>query len=401
MTRMRLAPRVVRQTESATMAVARRAAELRRQGVPLIDLGPGELAADSPAVAVEAARQALASGDTRYTAVDGPPVLRRAIAARFAAVGGPWSGDGDTIVTVGAKGALFAAMQALVGPGDRVVIPSPRWSTLGAQVDLAGGEVLDVATSDRGFALLAEDLLGRIDEKTVAVVLNSPCNPTGAVMPFEELSRLVVGCARRGVVLISDETYRDFYYPDPGESRRVAPSVAEFASDHPETVCLVSSVSKAYAMTGWRIGYALGPPGLITAMRLVQGHLTSNPTSFAMAGALAALEHGADDISRNVSACARNRQLLMDALQGTPVTMIRPKGAFYAWIRVETAESTAELARRLLEENQLVVVPGEAFGAPGHLRISLAAGSEELIEGLSRLRQALDPSPILESSAAR
>lgn len=386
---MRLAPRVVRQTESATMAVARRAAELRAQGVTLIDLGPGELAVDSPTVAVDAARSALASGDTRYTAVDGPLVLRQAIAARFAPLGAPWTGTGDTIVTVGAKGALFAAMQALVGRGDRVVIPTPRWSTLAAQVELAGGEVIDAPTADAGFALRAQDLLRRIDSRTVAVVLNSPCNPTGAVMPSDELGDLVAGCAQRDIALISDETYRDFYYPDPDEARRAAPSVAEFAAQHPGTVCLVSSVSKAYAMTGWRIGYALGPPVLVSAMRLVQGHLTSNATSFAMVGAIAALREAEADVERNVKDCARNRGLVIEALRDAPMTLIPPKGAFYAWVHVETPESTTDLARRLLEESRVVVVPGEAFGAPGYLRISLAASSEDLMVGLGRLRQAL------------
>ena len=359
----------------------------------LIDLGPGELAADSPPIAIEAARRALAEGDTRYTAVDGPPVLRRAIAERFAPVGAPWTGEGDTIVTVGAKGALFAAMQSLVGPGDKVVIPTPRWSTLAAQVELAGGQVIDAPTADRGFALEAKTLLERVDDETIAVILNSPCNPTGAVMPADELEQLVAGCARRGVALLSDETYRDFYYPEPEESRRLAPSVAEFAAEYQDTVCLVSSVSKSYAMTGWRVGFALGPPVLISAMRLIQGHLTSNATSFAMAGAAAALEAAQSNVESNVLACARNRRLLLDALEDGPLTVLRPKGAFYAWVHTGTTESTADLARRLLEESRVVVVPGEAFGAPGHLRISLAAGAEDLREGLERLRQALDRSP--------
>lgn len=387
---MRLAQRVVRQNESATMAVARRAAELRAQGARLIDLGPGELAADSPTVAVKAAQDALSHGATRYTSVDGPAVLRQAIASRFVEAGAPWTGDGDVIVTVGAKGALFAATQSLVDPGDRVVIPTPRWSTLAAQVELAGGEVVDVPTAAAGFALRAEPLLASIDDRTVAVVLNSPCNPTGAVMAADELGRLVQGCARRGVVLISDETYRDFYYPEAGESRRTAPSVAEFATRHPDTVCLVSSVSKAYAMTGWRIGYALGPRKIIAAMRLVQGHLTSNATSFAMVGALAALRDGADAVERNVADCLHNRQLVLDALADGPLRVIPPRGAFYAWIRIDTRESSAELARRLLEECGVVVVPGEAFGEPGFLRISLAARTEDLMEGVARLQRALE-----------
>lgn len=400
---MQLSQRVLRESESATMAVARRASELRAQGVELVDLGAGEPFVDSPQRAVEAAVAALRSGHTRYTAIDGLADLRLGVAEQYQGFHAPWTGREDTLITVGAKAALVQAALALVDPGSEVVLAKPCWRTLASQVALAGGHPVLVAMDPTlGFALRAQPLVDAMTEKTRAVVLNSPCNPTGAVMSADQLRLLVVECERRGIVLVSDETYGAFDYSfleEETEGESVAgvraPSVAELAGEFPDTVLLVSSFSKAFAMTGWRVGFALGPVALIKAMRSVQSHTTSNATSFAMHGALAALRFEGAFQREHLLACAANRALVTGALAGCEsIHYAPPQGAFYAFPKINlggvaTCSTSAEFARCLLEEHRVVVVPGEAFGAPGHLRISFAARSQTLLDGLGRIVTAL------------
>lgn len=384
------------------MAVARRAGQLRAQGVKLFDLGAGEPSMPSPQSAVEGAVAALRAGHTRYTAVDGLADLRTSLAAAYSGTGAPWTGEGDVTVTVGAKSALVQAALALVDPGSEVVIPSPCWMTLQAQVRLAGGDPVAVPMSAAGgFELYAAPLLDAITDRTRAVVLNSPCNPTGAVMSQDELRLLVAECADRDVVVVSDETYGAFVYnssprtDDRPVAKPAGTSVADLAGEFPDTVLLVSAFSKAYAMTGWRVGYALGPQQLICAMRSLQTHTTSNATSFAMHGALAALKQEAAYRADHVRHCAANRELVGAILGDHPrLRYVPPRGAFYAFPRVHLnacayGNSTVEIAAKLLDERQVVVVPGEAFGAPSHLRISFAGDSDELRQGLERFAAAL------------
>jgi len=394
---------VLGEAESDTMAVFRRSAELRARGVELCDLGAGEPSFPSPPQAVAAAIAALRAGHTRYTAVEGLVDLRRELALDYQEFGARWSGDDDVLVTVGAKSALLEAALSLVDPGSEVVIPTPCWQTLPAQVRLAGGRpVLVEMERANGFALEADRLIQALSSATRAVVINSPCNPTGAVMEGSHLRRLVAECARREIAVVSDETYGVFVYDDPdGEGRRATDrsgsrsSVASLAGEFPETVLLVAAFSKAFAMTGWRVGYALGPTTLIQAMRSVQSHMTTNATSFAMHGALAALRLEKVYQAEHVSWCAANREMVKEAFAGHPRLDYRPApGSFYAFPRLElsgrgSGESTVEVARRLLDEQRVVVVPGEAFGAPGYLRISFAAARDQLAVGLQRIAEAL------------
>ncbi len=369
------------------MALARRAGEMRAAGIELFDLGAGEPGRSSPSCAVEEAVAALRSGRTRYTAVDGLADLRRAVAARYAKLGAPWTGDGDVLITVGAKAALFEAVLALVEGGDEVIVPSPCWSTLTAQVRLAGGRPIEAPMSpDDGFALRAEPILERFGPKTKAVILNSPSNPTGAVIGAEPLDTVVRACAEAGVVLVSDETYSDFVYEEVAHS-----SVAALAQEFPETVILVSSFSKGYAMTGWRVGFALGHPQVIEAMRTVQSHATSNATTFAMHGAVVALAQATGDLLDHVEQCTRNRETVGRLLSGhRRISYHPPDGAFYAFPRILIdQESVSDFAQRLLERDHVVVVPGKAFGAPEHLRLSFAGDSTDLERGLERLIGAL------------
>ena len=383
---MRLSARVGRIGESATLKVSRRAKELRAEGVEVVDFGAGEPDFDSPPVAVEGARRALSEGLTRYTPATGLPELRAALADRYArSYNAPWSAD-EAIVTVGAKAALFELSLALFEAGDEVVLPGPCWVSFPEQIRFTGAEPVMVPTTpEDGFQVRAEPLLEALTERTRAVLVNSPANPSGGVIGAADMERLVAECAARDVVVVSDETYERFVY----EGNHV--SAAPLAARHPETVVLVGSFSKTYAMTGWRVGYALGPPEVIGAMGRIQSHATSNPTSFAMAGALTALREAEDDVRRMIATYRERRDFLVPRLNELPGVFCRPPaGAFYAFPRVADAfregrRGSVAFAEALLEEAAVAVVPGAAFGADEHVRISFACSRETQEEGLERM----------------
>lgn len=372
------------------MAVSRRVAELRREGVEVFDLGAGEPDFPSPETAVRAARRALDEGRTKYTVLEGTPELRAGLAARYGKEGAPWSAA-NVLVTVGAKAALYELAQAFLSPGDEVVVPTPAWVSIPAQVRLAGATVVTVpmAAAD-GFAIRAQPLIDAMSERTRAVVINSPCNPTGAVAGVLDLERVARACAERGALLISDETYERFIY----DGQRYA-SVASLAARYPETVVLVGSFSKTYAMTGWRLGYLLGAPSVIAAAAAVQSHVTSNATSFAMAGAEAVLEQEPPEAAALVAACARRRALVLAELDRIPgVVCPPPAGAFYAFPDVsawfdERCPDSAAFCRRLLDEAGVATTPGSAFGCEGHIRLSYACSDRMLTTGLERMAELL------------
>jgi aspartate aminotransferase len=388
---VKLARRVSRIGESATLKVSRRAAELVRRGVEVIDFGAGEPDFDSPAPAVEAARKALADGFTRYTPALGISELREALAERHRRrYGSPW-GAGDVGVTVGAKGALFELALALFEAGDEVVLPSPYWVSFPEQIAFAGATPVTVPTSAAdGFRIHAEPLIERLGDATRAVLVNSPCNPTGGVMEAADLLLLAEACAERGILLISDETYERFHYDGAPHA-----SVAALARDFPETVVLVGSFSKTYAMTGWRLGFVFAPRQVLAAVGDIQSHATSNPTSFAMVGALAALAEAEPEVEAMIAEYQARRDLLiprLNAIHG--VSCRRPPGAFYAFPDVtdlygDRVIGSVALAEHLLEEARVAVVPGAAFGDDQHIRISFACSRRQLERGVVRMAEAL------------
>ena len=387
---MRLASRLQRVQESATLEVARRAAELKAQGVDVVDLGAGEPDFRSPPVAVKAAQRALDEGFTRYTPAAGTADLRRELAARYARLGGTWT-PGQVVVTVGAKAALFELALALLDDGDEVVIPSPCWVSFPEQVRLAGAEpVLVPASAADGFALHAEPLLAAVGPRTRAIIVNSPCNPTGGVMAAGELERLVEGAAARGIVVVADETYDQFVYDG-----AVYASAAPLAARYPDTVVLVGSFSKTWAMTGWRLGWLLGPSWVVDGVLRVQGHATSNATSFAMVGALASLHEPEAAMAERLAEYQLRRDLVAQRLAAIPgVRCTAPAGAFYAFPDVsswydEQLPGSLAMAGYLLDEARVAVVPGEAFYADAHLRLSFACSRATLAEGLDRIAEAL------------
>ncbi|HYO15129.1 MAG TPA: pyridoxal phosphate-dependent aminotransferase [Thermoanaerobaculia bacterium] len=387
---MKISSRTSRIGESATLRVTRRAAELRAKGVSIIDFGAGEPDFPSPPVAVEAARRALAEGFTRYTPGSGLPSLRAELAESCRSrYGSPW-GDSQSVITVGGKAALFQLALALFEEGQEVVLPSPSWVSFPEQIRFAGAEPVMVPThGEDGFRIHAGPILDAVTDRTRAILLNSPCNPTGGIVSAGDLREIVAAAAERGLLVISDETYERFVYDGPHAS------AASLAAEFPETVVLVGSFSKTYAMTGWRIGYLLGPKGVVCAVETIQSHATSNPTSFAMVGALEALRHAEPAVETMVAEYRARREMLIPRLNQLPGFRCEPPhGAFYAFPRVVDSyrpgrEDSFALAEFLLEKAGVAVVPGAAFGADEHIRISFACSRAALEEGLERMAAVL------------
>ena len=387
---VQLSARASRIGESATLRITRRVAELKARGVAVVDLGAGEPDFPSPEVAVEAARKALADGFTRYTPGSGLPELRTALAESCRErYGAPWKAA-QSIVTVGGKAALFEIALALFEEGQEVIVPSPCWVSFPEQIRFAGAEPVLVPTKgEDGFRIHAGPILEAVTGRTRAILLNSPCNPTGGTVSASDLREIVAEADRRGILVISDETYERFVY-DGGHA-----SAASLAAEFPETVVLVGSFSKTYAMTGWRIGYLLGPDEVVRAVEAIQSHATSNATSFAMVGALAALRHAEPAVQEMVAEYRARREMLIAKLNGIPGFEFQPPhGAFYAFPRVAGAyrsglRDSIALSELLLERAAVAVVPGAAFGSDDHIRISFACSRATLAEGLERIAAAL------------
>jgi aspartate aminotransferase len=388
---VKLSTRVSRIAESATLRVTRRAAALKARGIAVVDFGAGEPDFASPTAAVDAACRALKEGFTRYTPGSGLPELRDEVAAEYQRLyGSPWPGS-QTVITVGGKAALFELALAVFEEGQEVVLPSPAWVSLPEQIRFAGARPVEVPTRvEDGFRIHAEPLLAAVTDRTRAFLINAPCNPTGGVISAEDLRRVVEFAAERGILVISDETYARFVYDG-----LVHASVASLAAEFPETVVLVGSFSKTYAMTGWRIGYLLGPPDVIGAVEIIQSHATSNPTSFAMVGALEALRRCEAEVEEMIAEYAVRRQILIPGLNEIPGFRCKPPdGAFYAFPHVADLyrpgrQGSVELSELLLEEARVAVVPGVAFGADDHIRISFACSRAALAEGLERIAAVL------------
>jgi len=372
------------------VGVARRAAAMKADGIDVLDFSVGEPDFASPIPAIEAAHRALAAGRTRYAPASGLPVLRQVIAARYRKeYGAPWGAE-EALVTVGAKTGLFELALALFEEGDEVVLPTPTWASFAEQVRFASAAVVEVPTRpEEGFAIHAAPLLAACSPLTRAVILNSPCNPTGAVIPPAELSELAAGCAARGVLLIADETYEQLVYDAPPAS------AAALAAELPETVIVVGSFSKSFAMTGWRVGYLLGPAEVVDAVARIQSHGPAHPATFAMFGALAAWEESQGEVERMRSEYRARRDWLIPRLDSIPgVRCALPAGAFYAFpdisahFRPDCAGSIA-FANWLLDDAHIAVVPGQAFGADHHVRLSFACGRDLLERGCDRLGELL------------
>jgi len=382
-----LAERISRISESSTMKVAADADRLRREGVDVVDFGAGEPDFPTPDNIKKAAIAAIDANFTKYTPTGGVLELKQAICDRHRVDYGTNYAPGECMVTVGGKHAIFNLMQALIGDGDEVIIPVPYWVTYKDVVNYAGGKCVFVESDEAsGFSFTADNIAPHITSRTKVLVINSPNNPSGGVLSREEFERIYHLASKHNVRLITDECYCRFLYDSEPFSIASMPG----AKDH---VVIAGSFSKTYAMTGWRLGFALAPKPLIDAMMKLQSHTTSNPTSIAQKAGIEALRGPQDSIGVMLAEYRRRRDYVVSRLRAIPgVKIAEPKGAFYAYPNVSAGflggiTSALQFSEKLLSESHVAVVPGEAFGTTEHVRISYATSMKELERGLDRIER--------------
>ncbi len=391
---IQLSDRVKAIKPSATLAITARAKALKAEGKAIIGLGAGEPDFDTPEHIKEAAIQAIRDGFTKYTAVDGIPELKQAIIRKFHRDNGLEYAPEQILVSCGGKQSFYNLAQALLNLGDEVIIPAPYWVSYPDMVLLAGGKpVIVEAGIEQGFKITPAQLEAAISPRTRLLVLNSPSNPTGVAYSREELAALGEVMFRHPQILIaSDDMYEHIRWT--GEP---FVNIVNVCPDlHPRTIVL-NGVSKAYSMTGWRIGYAGGPAPLIAAMKKIQSQSTSNPASISQVAARAALEGDQSCIKQMVEAFKARHDFIVEALNRIDGLQCLPsQGAFYAFPCVREAiqrlpgiDNDTQFSEYLLEKAGVAVVPGSAFGAPGYIRLSFATGMEQLQEAVARLRKAL------------
>jgi len=382
---MQLSDRIQNVRASSTVAFAAKAGEMRRQGVDVIAMTAGEPDFQPPAHVLDAAREAIELGLTKYTPAEGTHALREAIVAKHARENG-WSADpSEVIVGTGGKQVLYNAIQAMVDPGDEVILIAPYWVSYPAQVEVAGGVVVPVeARAEDGFVPDPDAVAAAFTPRTKALILNSPSNPTGAVYPREVVEALATLARERGVWLISDDLYEHLIYE--GAFTPVQPL-------YPDGTLTVHGASKGYALTGWRIGWGVGPKPLIKAMTRLQGQVTSGANALAQHATVAALnevEKTAAFQAETRAAYRERRGILVEGLNALGLATPMPHGAFYAMADmtpIDPDEGTAAL--RLLQEAHVGVVPGTDFAAPGFGRLSYATSTENVREALRRIEALL------------
>jgi aspartate aminotransferase len=391
-----LAQRVKTLAPSSTLAVQAKAKELRARGVDVISFGAGEPDFDTPHRIKEAATRAMLCGHTKYTEVGGVPELRSAVCAKFKRDQGLDYEPADILVSCGAKHTLFNLMVAVLDPGDEVIVPSPFWVSYPEQVRLVGGVPVVVETVEAsGFDLDGERVRRAVTPRTKVIVVNSPNNPTGAVFSRCALEVVAQIALEHDLLVVSDECYEALTF----EGRHL--SVASLGPDIKARTLVVNTCSKAYAMTGWRIGYAAGPRALIRAMTDVQSQVTSNPSSIAQYAALEALTGPQDEVAKMAGEFDHRRRLIVRGLNALPhVSCVMPKGAFYAFANVsglfgrrtpngQTLGGSTDVTTFLLEQARVAVVPGVDFGSDAHIRLSYATSTDLIREGLARMDAAI------------
>jgi len=394
-----LADRLRTLAPSSTLAVQAEAKALRARGVDVISFGAGEPDFDTPERIKAAAIRAMSRGQTKYTEVGGVPELRTAVCAKLRRDHGLDYEPADVLVSCGAKHALFNMVVALVNPADEVLVPSPFWVSYPEQIRLVGGVPVPVATQEAtGFDLDPRALARAVTPRTKVIILNSPNNPTGAVFSREALEAVARLAVDGKFWIVSDECYEALTF----EGRHL--SIASLDPGVKARTLVINTCSKAYAMTGWRIGYAAGPRELIRAMTDVQSQVTSNPSSIAQWAAVEALSGPQDDVGTMAGEFDRRRRLIIAGLNALPgVRCVMPKGAFYAFANVSglfgrtwaaggkkvTLEGSLDVAAFLLEEARVAVVPGLDFGSDAHVRLSYATSDALIREGLDRMATAI------------
>ncbi|MBI3962738.1 MAG: pyridoxal phosphate-dependent aminotransferase [Deinococcus sp.] len=378
--RLKLAARLQGMGASKTLEITARAKALVAKGYDVAIFAAGEPDFDTPEHICQAAIAAIKAGHTRYTAVAGIPELREAIARKFKLENGIDCDPGRVIVTTGGKQAIYNLLMAIVDPGDEVIIPAPYWNSYPAEVKLAGGIPVFVSTwPEGGYQINPQAIEKAMTPRTKAVILCSPCNPTGAVYEPKDIDAVAQACSDRGIYLVSDEIYEYIVYDA---------QVSSPARRFPDVSVTLNAVSKTYAMTGWRIGYATGPQEVIDAMAAIQSQSTSNATSIAQYAALAALTGPPMEQARQIF--RERRDLMVGGLNDLGLKTPLPQGAFYALADTRSIDpSDVNAAQFLLSEAKVAAIPGSAFGAPGYMRFSYATDTTTIARGLERMREAL------------
>jgi aspartate aminotransferase len=383
-----LADRMAQVQVSATLKVAAEAERLRRAGFNVVDFSAGEPDFPTPEHVKAAGKAAIDANFTRYTPAPGIPELREAICTRYKTQYGVDITPAEVLVTVGGKQALFNTALALVNPGDEVITHAPYWPTIPEQVKLVGGvPVIVQSRSEDAFAVHAEKIIAAITPKTKAIIINSPANPSGALVDEQTVATIAEAAAKRGIWIIVDLCYEQLIYEDVPHN---LPKVL-FAKHRDRTV-LAGSASKSYAMTGWRGGWTIAPKELTAAFNIIQGQSTSNICSITQKAMVAAINGPQDAVTKMLDEYRVRRDNIHGWLTANPlIKCVKPKGAFYLFpdisglLSAEGLKNSTEFAQALLEKEFVVVTPGEAFDAPGYLRISYATSMEQLREGATRI----------------
>ncbi|MBT2694190.1 pyridoxal phosphate-dependent aminotransferase [Bacillus sp. ISL-55] len=387
---MQLASRVGALTPSSTLAITAKAKELKAQGKDVIGLGAGEPDFNTPQHIIDAAVKSMNEGFTKYTPSGGLPELKKEIAAKLKSDQGLEYQLDEIIVTSGAKHGLYTLFQVLLDEGDEVIIPIPYWVSYPEQVKLAGGNPVYVeGLEENNFKITPEQLKEKVTDKTKAVIINSPSNPTGMVYSREELKALGDVCLESGILIISDEIYEKLIY---GNAEHI--SIAELSAELKRQTIIINGVSKSHSMTGWRIGYAAGNSKIIKAMTDLASHSTSNPTTPAQYATIAAYAGSQDAVETMRTAFEERLEIIHGKLNEIPgISCIKPQGAFYLFPNAKEAalmtgcKDVDEFAEVLLTEANVAVVPGSGFGAPDYMRLSYATSLDQLEEAISRIHQ--------------
>ena len=382
-----IAQRISAISVSSTMRMAAEAERLRMQGVDVVDFSAGEPDFPTPDNIKRAAIRAVEENFTKYTNAGGTLELKQAVCERHAQDYGTHYQPAECLIAVGGKHAIFNLTQALLNPGDEVVIPVPYWVTYKDVVSYAGAKCVFMPTGeDAGFAFTEAMIEPHLTARTKLVIINSPSNPSGAVLDREEFEKIHRLTAARGVFLLTDECYCRFLYDSEPYSIASAPGAKE-------NVLVAGSLSKTYSMTGWRIGFALAPAPVIAAMLKLQSHATSNPTSVSQKAAVEALRGPQESVDQMLAQYRQRRDFVIRRLRSIPgVACAEPRGAFYAYPNIGAGlrngvSTSAQFAEKLLQQAAVAVVPGEAFGTTRHVRISYATSLHELQRGLDRLHR--------------
>lgn len=392
-----LAKRVKKIKPSPTLALSARAKELKAKGINVISFSAGEPDFDTPANIKNAAIKAIEAGFTKYQPVSGTPELKKAIIEKLKRDNNLEYKPSEIVVSCGAKHSIYNVIQAVINPGDEVIIPSPYWVSYPDMVLLAGGKPVVVkGKEENGFKVTPKDVAKKITSKTRMFILNSPSNPTGAVYTKEELEELGKLFAKKKILVLSDEIYEKLVY-DGTKHYSIVALVPELRSHS----VIVNGVSKAYSMTGWRIGYAAGPEEIMKACENIQSQSTSNPTSISMAAAVEALNGPQDEVEKMRAEFERRRNIIVDGLNKIKgISCLKPQGAFYVFpnvkeligktIKGRKVKNSMDLSQIFLEEIHVAGVPGKEFGAEGYMRFSYATSAEQIEEGLRRIRELVE-----------